>query len=127
MDWRGAGMSVETQCFLQEVVAQDIDERSAAALMWYYRNVLFFEQGLHRDPRVRLVCYDDLMSAPHDVLPDLFGFAGITYSPRCARLVGAPTYPRAAEASPLISSLVAARCTDLTTRFRAHTPLKGFP
>ena len=122
MDWRGAGMSVETQRVLREVVAQEIDERSAAALMWYYRNVLFFEQGLHQDPRVRLVCYDDLMVAPHAILPGLFGFAGIPYSPRCARLVGAPTYSRAAEATPLRSTGVAAHCAALATRFRALTP-----
>ena len=123
MDWRGAGMSVETQRFLQEVVAQPLDERSAAALMWYYRNVLFFEQGLHRDPRVRLLCYDDLMAAPQDVLPDVFGFAGMTYSPSYARLVGAPGFARRVEASPLILPAVAARCADLTTRLRALTSI----
>lgn len=122
MDWRGAGMSGETQHFLQEVVAQALDERSAAALMWYYRNVLFFEQGLHRDPRVRLVCYDDLMTAPENVLPEVFGFAGITYRPRCARLVGGRPHARVSRALPPILPAVAARCADLTTRFRALTP-----
>ena len=122
MDWRGAGMSDATQRFLQEVVAQDLDERAAAALMWYYRNILFFEQGLHRDPRVRLVCYDDLMAAPHEVLPDLFAFARMTYHPRCAGLIGAPTVSRGPSLSLPGSSAIAERCADLAARFRALTP-----
>lgn len=122
MDWRGRGMSLETQHFLQDVVTQALDERSAAALMWYYRNVLFFEQGLQRDPRVRLVCYDDLIAAPHDVLPEVFGFAGISYHPRCAHLIGAGSVIRASGSRPQMLPVVAARCAELSARLRALTP-----
>ena len=63
-DWRGRGMSEATRDVLRTLYRADASEVDGAAIMWYYRNVLFFEQGLERDPRVRIVFYEELVRDP---------------------------------------------------------------
>ena len=53
--WRGRGMSDATHERVKALATPDISESSASALQWYFRNVLFFEQGFHQDDRVILV------------------------------------------------------------------------
>jgi len=62
--WRGRGMSDETQALLSSFDHPEINEASAAALMWYYRNVLFFERELDRLTNVRVISYERLVSEP---------------------------------------------------------------
>ncbi len=72
--WRGRGMSEATQRLLQQVVELSPSELDGAAMMWYYRNVLFFEQGLDRDPRVALLRYEDWVREPERKLQNLCRF-----------------------------------------------------
>lgn len=72
--WRGRGMSGETQALLCEVAALDLSELDAAAMMWYYRNVLFFEQKLDEDPRVKVLRYEDLVDRPQAMLMRIASF-----------------------------------------------------
>ena len=74
--WRGRGMSDTTQSLLRSVVELGPSEADGAAMMWYYRNVLFFEQSLDIDPRVALLRYEDLVSDPN-FCDDLHGLEGI--------------------------------------------------
>ena len=129
MDWRGLGMSSATRNCLAEAVADDaLDERSAAALMWYYRNILFFEQGLHRDPRVRLLRYEDFVHTPFQVLPPVFEFAGIPWHKRCAaRLGGSPPSGSTLEGRQALLPKVAMRCAALAAELQAHTPPVAVP
>lgn len=124
MDWRGRGMSSATRNCLAEAAADDaLDERSAAALMWYYRNILFFEQELHRDPRVRLLRYEDLVHTPQQVLPPAFEFAGIPWHARCAGRIGS-SQPAGAMTGGQQALLpkVATRCAALAAELQTHTP-----
>ena len=122
--WRGNGMSDDTQRLLRELDHPGINEASACALMWYYRNVLFFEQGLERDPRVRLMFYEDLVSEPRTALRNAFQFAGIPdWSPWISRYIHVKSIgklPRA-DIEPDVREL----CDALNARFqalRAGTP-----
>ena len=63
-DWRGRGMSDATREVLRALYHPAASEVDGAAIMWYYRNILFFEQALERDPRVRIVFYEDLVRDP---------------------------------------------------------------
>ena len=44
--WRGRGMSEETMGLLGRFSQPGMNEATGAALKWYYRNVLYFEQEL---------------------------------------------------------------------------------
>ena len=116
--WRGHGMSDDTQVVLRRLDHPALSDASGAALMWYYRNVLFFEQGLDRDPRVRVVRYENLVRDPAAELRGVFGFLGLAdWSPWISRYV----HPKSVGKSPRadIEPGVRELCEGLTARFDA--------
>jgi len=114
--WRGRGMSDETQSILVRFDHPAINEASAAALMWYYRNILFFEQGLDGNPNLKLVLYEDLVTDPEATLRDILTFLGIPdWSPWLSRYIhsGSIKKPPQADVEP---DILAVR-DDLAARF----------
>jgi hypothetical protein len=115
-EWRGNGMSDHTQRLLQTLDHSELSESSGAALMWYYRNVLFFELGLQRDARVRLLFYEDLASKPVDTMREIFNFLDLPdWSPHITRYVHAKSIGNSqlAPIEPGVRSL----CDSLYTQF----------
>lgn len=113
--WYGRGMSDATHALLCQTYHADISEASAAAMMWYYRNVLFFEQGLDADPRALLVKYEELVTQPEQAFPRIFRFLDIPYSPWLSRHVFASSVRR--KPAPVIDQPIAALCEELAQRF----------
>jgi hypothetical protein len=119
--WRGRGMSDETQALLRHLYRPDMNEASAAALMWYYRNVLFFERGLDQDPRVSLVFYEDLVKAPNAEFKRVFESLGIPgWTPWITRTI----HSHSVQEVPYEAILpeVKSVCEALYERFRAARP-----
>lgn len=85
--WRGSGMTDETHELVNELVSDDITDASAAALLWYFRNKLFFDQNLNSDPRVQIVQYESLVVSPHKTFKRLLDFVDISYSERLSSKV----------------------------------------
>jgi hypothetical protein len=126
-NWRGRGMSDETQAILARCDHPQINEASAAALMWYYRNILFFEQGLDRNPNVKLVFYEGLVTEPRHTLRDIFTFLGLPgWSPWLSRYIHAGSVKKLPRKD--IEPAVRAVCDELSSRFarqaRSTTPRK---
>lgn len=116
--WRGRGMSADTAEMLRRIDHAHINEATAAAVMWYYRNVLFFELGLDQDPRVRLIRYEDLVREPARLMREIFEFLSIEdWSPWVVRHV----HPRSVGKSPPapIETTVRRLCDGLRDRFDA--------
>jgi hypothetical protein len=116
--WRGRGMSDETQTLLRGFDHPALTDASAAALMWYYRNVLLFEQGLDRDPRVKVLRYENLVRDPQAELRSVFDFLGLgDWSPWISRYI----HPKSVGKSPLadIEPGIRAVCEGLLARFDA--------
>lgn len=113
--WLGGGMSRETQDLLARLARGNLDNASAAALLWYLRNVLYFDQRLHRDPRVLLVSYEPLVSAPQEELLRILDFINLRYT----SWIGNKISPRSVRrrAAPEIDSGVRGVCDALTHRF----------
>ena len=59
----------------------EINDASAIALFWYYRNQLFFDQNLDRDPKCMLVQYEPLVQSPDRFGSALARFCGIAPNP----------------------------------------------
>jgi hypothetical protein len=116
-DWRGRGMSPATRELLTALYRQDASEAEGAAIMWFYRNVLFFEQLLAADPRVRLVFYEDLVRDPAREVSALYDFVGLPVSAGIAGRIHARSVKHRAPAD--ISPEVASLCDELLARFRA--------
>lgn len=116
-DWRGRGMSPATRELLAALYHPDASEAEGAAIMWFYRNVLFFEQLLAADARVRLVFYEDLVRDPAREVAALYDFLGLPVSAGVAGRIHARSVKHRAPAD--ISPAVAALCDELLARFRA--------
>lgn len=113
--WYGRGMSDETHALLRRHYHPEINEASAAAMMWYYRNVLFFEQGLDRDPRVLPVRYEELVQAPEQECRRICHFLDLPWSPWLVRRVRADSVRR--RPPPPIEPSLRALCGALAQRF----------
>jgi hypothetical protein len=99
-EWRGLGMTDETHRMLCEHYRPGLDDASAEGLFWVYRNQLFFDQGLRRDPRVLLVSYEHLVSDEGDYGASLCAFLGISFT-RAMRRVPFGESVRKREAPPI--------------------------
>ena len=115
VDWRGEGMSDATQQLLRRFAGPELTDASGAALMWYLRNVLFFEQGFAGDPEVLLVSYEDLVSAPAAEFARIFGFIGLPYRRWHSRKVVASSIGK--RQPPGIDPAVRTECEQLLRRF----------
>lgn len=116
--WRGRGMSDATWELLRRHARPDMNEATGAALQWYYRNILFFEQGFERDERVMHAHYEDLVSRPIETTSEIFDFVGIPdMSPWIVRKIHARSVKKNAE--PPIDPEIRQLCMDLQERFAA--------
>ena len=113
--WRGRGMSDETHALVRDLYHDDISNASACALFWYFRNALFFEQGLDRDGRVCLIRYESLVTEPSPQFSRVFDFLGLEYSHRFAKGVSSGSVRKGR--APLIDPAIRDVCESLAARF----------
>jgi len=117
-DWRGRGMSAATRELLAALYRPDASEAEGAAIMWFYRNVLFFEQQLAADPRVRVVFYENLVQQPMREVAAVYDFLGLPgFNAAKARRIHAHSVKR--RSPPDIAPAVTALCDELLARFAA--------
>ena len=114
-EWRGSRMSEETRATVSQVYRPDLDEGSAAALFWYFRNALFFEQGFDKDPRVLVMRYESLVTKPDEEFRRVCGFLGLPYSRRLTRKIFASSIGR--KPVPPIDARVEDLCRAMLARF----------
>lgn len=116
-DWRGRGMSDATRELLAALHHPDASEAEGAAIMWFYRNALFFEQQLAVDPRVHVVFYEDLVQHPMREVATVFDFLGLQgFNQRIAGHIHARSVRH--RSPPDIAPAVVALCDELLSRFR---------
>lgn len=118
--WQGNGMSDETHELVKGVVHPGISDASAAALIWYFRNQLYFDQGLAQDPRVLLVRYESLVTNPDAEFARVFEFLDIPYRPWHSRKVVKKYIGKAA--APEIDEPIRLHCEAMMRRFDALCP-----
>jgi hypothetical protein len=92
-----------------------VNDASAVALFWYFRNILFFEQGFDADDRVLPVRYEWLVTNPHKGFRRVFDYVGIQYSPRTTAKVFTSSIRKAPP--PDIEPRIRALCDSLVARF----------
>lgn len=118
-DWRGRGMSAATRELLAALYHDDASEAEGAAIMWFYRNVLFFEQQLAADPRVRVVRYEALVQRPQREVAAVYDFLGLDgFNAAVAARIHARSVRR--RSPPDVAPAVAALCDELLARLAAQ-------
>lgn len=81
--WRTARLPEAAITEVRRVAPGPISAAEGALLFWYLRNQFFFSLGLDRHPRVRLLRYEDLVTAPEEAFAPVLAHLGI---PRTAGL-----------------------------------------
>lgn len=115
-DWRGRGMTDATRELLAALWHDAATEAEGAAVMWFYRNALFFERGLDSDARVRVLFYERLVSLPEREIAAVYAFLGLRgFGPAVVRRIHARSVKRREIEG--VSPAVAALCDDLLARF----------
>jgi hypothetical protein len=112
--WQAQRLSAETLAVLSSFDYRTMTPESAAALMWWMRNGLYFELGLERRNDVMLASYQDLLRDPPGAMGSLCSFLDLTYRPG---LVAHLRSPSAGGRPPLdLDPRVRVLCDQLAAR-----------
>jgi hypothetical protein len=79
--WQAQGINDEDIILIKSFDYSSMKAHEAAALFWYLRNKLYFNQGLDRDPRVLPVCYEELIVDPETVMRRVCKHLDVSYYP----------------------------------------------
>ncbi len=79
--WQAEGLSAEAIELAAAMDYEHMTPESGAILMWYLRNIIFFEQGLDRRDDILLLSYDMLVESPSEVREALLRFVGLSERP----------------------------------------------
>jgi hypothetical protein len=116
-------MSPDTRALIRKLYHPEISDTSAAALIWYLRNVLYFDQGLEDDRRVRLIRYENAVTEPQISFKRLFDYLELAYSPRLVKYVSASSIKRRSE--PDIEPAIREECEQLDMKFNEVLKKQG--
>ncbi|MGD8325980.1 MAG: sulfotransferase [Sphingomonadales bacterium] len=87
--YRAWGMTEETLRLIKRHYEPGMDDASAIALFWYYRNQLFFDQQLDENQNVIVLKYEDVASEPEPTLKWLCEKLDLDFTPRMASQIHA--------------------------------------
>jgi hypothetical protein len=105
------GMSEDTLRHVEKIARPGMTAEDGAALHWYCRNRLYFEQGLDAHPRVGLFRYRDLVVDPDSNLRRVFDFVGCGFRSQWADDVFSSSVQK--QSPPPLSSPVVELCDSL--------------
>lgn len=78
-NWRNQGCSEETRSIIRRHFSETMNPNDAAALFWFARNQLFFEQGLSEQAHSMLVEYEQFVEDPGTWTRAIYRFCGRAY------------------------------------------------
>lgn len=90
-DWR-ANCTEEVREQVAKLIDSGLSPLDSAAVFWWARNNLYFDQRLWEDDRVRVLRYESLIEAPSECLRDISEFLGLSLPSRS--MVNAIRRPR---------------------------------
>jgi hypothetical protein len=122
--WMADRLPVQRRARLAELFHPDLSIDTAAALRWWLRNEVYFDQALHeRGDRILSVRYEELVSRPQQAFGVLFGFLGLSPDPLWLEDVSAASVGRAPALD--VDAPVAALCDALMARLDAAAAESG--
>ena len=76
-DWRYRGVTEETWETVTALLNRRLTPLDAAALFWWTRNQLYFDQRLWEDDRIRILRYERACNQPEEVIRSLSDHIGL--------------------------------------------------
>jgi hypothetical protein len=77
LDWRYKGVTEETWETVNALMDRPLTPLDAAALFWWTRNQLYFNQRLWEDDRIRILRYERACNQPDEVIRSLSDHIGL--------------------------------------------------
>jgi hypothetical protein len=115
--WQARGLSAENLALIEGFDYAAMTPESAAALFWYVRNSLYFEQGLEAREDVALASYDRFLADPDANMRALCAFLDFPFDPSLSAHIERRPAP---ERRPLdIDPVIRRHCDELTARLDA--------
>ena len=93
-----------------------VSDHDGAAIMWYLRNQLYFEQELDRNADTLLISYEALVQEPAQTMRKLCEFIGATYNDELVRDIHASSVGRSS--SPSVAHHIQESCDELALQFK---------
>ena len=120
-DWRYTGVTEETWEMVNAMLSRRLTPLDAAALFWWTRNQLYFDQRLWDDNRVRILRYERACNQPEEVIRSLSCHIGLTLpiGSIAPRVRARPSLPETTELDPEVDRL----CRMLWDSFDGHPEL----
>jgi Sulfotransferase domain len=107
-------MSQRTVDIVRGLCNLAMSPEDGAALLWYVRNLIYFDLGLEKDQRVLLVRYEDLVTKPEHYFARIFGFIGCYFDDKYVGDIFDTSVNR--NAGPPINKEVARLCHEMLQR-----------
>lgn len=92
--WQAQGLSEDSLQLIRSFDYSEMTPEVAAAIFWYIRNSLYFELGLDQLDSVLPLAYEDLVSAPKQVMQGVCRFVDGEFRERMVRNVHAKSVGR---------------------------------
>jgi hypothetical protein len=107
LDWRYRGATEETWETVNALLNGRLTPLDAAALFWWTRNQLYFDQRLWEDDRIRILRYERACNQPGEVVRSLSSHIGLTLplGSIANRVRAQPPSPSAIELHPDVERL----------------------
>ena len=115
-EWPGQGMTDKTRDELMVMAEPGMGDASASAMLWYFRNVLFFDQKFESNKQVLLISYEALVSQPEAEVKKICHFIGIEYYARMIKGIFSSSINRRKQ--PDIDPQIRVLCDDLQLKFK---------
>lgn len=115
LDWRYRGASEETWETVTALLNRRLTPFDAAALFWWTRNQLYFDQHLREDDRIRILRYERACNQPDQVIRSLSDHIGVALplGSIAPRVRAQPFHPETGELDPDVERL----CSKLWASF----------
>jgi len=107
LDWRYKGATEETWKTVTVLLNRRLTPFDAAALFWWTRNQLYFDQRLWEDDRIRILRYDRACNQPDEVIRSLSDHVGVALplGSIAPRVRAQPSPPETRELDPAVERL----------------------
>ena len=121
LDWRYKGTTEETWETVTAFMSRGLTPLDAAALFWWTRNQIYFDQGLREDDRIRILRYERACNQPDEVIRSLSSHIGLALPSGsiAPRVRAHPFPPDTGELDPEIEQL----CGKLWDSFEGRPEL----
>jgi hypothetical protein len=107
LDWRYAGATEEVWETVTALLNRRLTPYDAAALFWWTRNQLYFDQRLWEDDRIRILRYERACNQPGEVIRSLSEHIGLALplDSIAPRVRARPLHPETRELDPDVERL----------------------